>query len=58
MDKKLMNKIEANDTSIRNLLANKKFTIDYFQCEYRWEEKHTYGSVKFNGYTSMMIRQT
>ena len=40
MDKKLMNKIEAKDTSIRYLLANKKFTIEYFQREYRWEEKH------------------
>ena len=40
MDKKLLNKIEAKDTSIRNLLTSQKFTIDYFQREYRWEEKH------------------
>ena len=40
MDKKLLNKIEAKDTSIRNLLKQQKFTIDYFQREYRWEERH------------------
>ena len=34
------NKIEANDTSIKSLLKEQKFYIDYFQREYRWEEKH------------------
>jgi uncharacterized protein with ParB-like and HNH nuclease domain len=36
----LQNKIEANDTNINNLLKNQKFFIDYFQREYRWQEKH------------------
>ena len=40
MDQKLLNKIEAKDISIRNLLKQQKFTIDYFQREYRWEERH------------------
>jgi uncharacterized protein with ParB-like and HNH nuclease domain len=34
------NKIEATDTSINKLLKNQKFSIDYFQREYRWQEKH------------------
>lgn len=37
---KLQNKIEAKDTSINALLKDQKFMIDYFQREYRWEEKH------------------
>ena len=40
MEQKLLNKIEAKDTNIRNLLKQQKFTIDYFQREYRWEERH------------------
>ena len=36
----LKNKIEAKDTNINALLKDQKFTIDYFQREYRWEEKH------------------
>ena len=40
MDRKLLNKIDAKDTNIRNLLKQQKFTIDYFQREYRWEERH------------------
>lgn len=40
MSGKLNNKIEATDTSINKLLKNQKFTIDYFQREYRWQEKH------------------
>lgn len=39
MSQKLKNKIEASDTSIKSLLKD-KFYIDYFQREYRWEEKH------------------
>lgn len=35
-----MNKIEAKNTSINALLKDQKFTIDYFQREYRWQEKH------------------
>jgi uncharacterized protein with ParB-like and HNH nuclease domain len=34
------NKIEAKDYSIRDVLDNKKFTIDYFQREYKWRQKH------------------
>jgi uncharacterized protein with ParB-like and HNH nuclease domain len=40
MNQKLRNRIEANDTSINALLKDQKFTIDYFQREYRWQEKH------------------
>lgn len=40
MNEKLRNKIEATDTSINKLLKDQKFTIDYFQREYRWQEKH------------------
>lgn len=40
MSHKLTNKIEANDTSINALLKDQKFIIDYFQREYRWQEKH------------------
>ena len=40
MNQKLKNRIEANDTSINSLLKDQKFTIDYFQREYRWQEKH------------------
>lgn len=34
------NKIHAKSTSIRDLLGGQKFYIDYFQREYRWQEKH------------------
>lgn len=40
MNQKIKNKIEASDTSINQLLKDQKFTIDYFQREYRWEQKH------------------
>lgn len=40
MSKNLENKIEATDTTIKNLLENQKFYIDYFQREYRWKENH------------------
>jgi len=40
MDKKLKNKIEASDVNINTLLKDQKFYIDYFQREYRWQEKH------------------
>ena len=36
----LKNKIEADDKSISQLLKDQKFYIDYFQREYRWQEKH------------------
>jgi uncharacterized protein with ParB-like and HNH nuclease domain len=40
MNQKLKNKIEATDTCINSLLKDQKFTIDFFQREYRWQEKH------------------
>ena len=40
MEQKLLNKIEAKDSNIRNLLKQQKFTLDYFQREYRWEGRH------------------
>lgn len=40
MNQKLKNKIEATDISINLLLKDQKFTIDYFQREYRWQDKH------------------
>lgn len=36
----IKNKIEASDRSIKALLKEQKFYIDYFQREYRWQEKH------------------
>lgn len=40
MSGQLKNKIEATDTSINSLLKDKKFYIDYFQRDYRWQAKH------------------
>lgn len=40
MYQQLQNKIEAKDTSIKSLLKDQKYAIDYFQREYRWQEKH------------------
>ena len=40
MNDKLKNKIDAKDASISELLKDQKFTIDYFQREYRWQNKH------------------
>ena len=40
MSQPLKYKIEATDTSISKLLKEQEFYIDYFQREYRWEEKH------------------
>ena len=40
MSSNLQNKIEATNTSISALLKDQKFYIDYFQREYRWQEKH------------------
>ncbi len=36
----IKNKIEAADQSIEALLKDQKFFIDYFQREYRWQERH------------------
>lgn len=40
MSQQLKNKIEASGKSISALLKDQKFTIDDFQREYRWQEKH------------------
>lgn len=40
MSQNLKNKIEAKEISINSLLKDQKFYIDYFQREYRWQEKH------------------
>lgn len=42
MDKvaELSSKIDANDVTLAGILDKEKFTIDYFQREYRWEQKH------------------
>lgn len=37
---RLTNKIEANDRNIFQVLSEKKYTVDYFQREYKWETKH------------------
>lgn len=34
------NKIDANDRSVLEVLDKKKYTVDYFQREYSWGEKH------------------
>ncbi|HTN69142.1 MAG: DUF262 domain-containing protein [Bacilli bacterium] len=36
----LSNKIEANDKSISDVLSDIKYTVDYFQREFKWEERH------------------
>src|SRR4030067_1741811 len=35
-----LNKIEANDRTVRVLLGKSKYTIDIFQGKYKWEKKH------------------
>jgi hypothetical protein len=37
---RLENKIEANNRSIFEVLDNKKYTVDYYQREYSWEQMH------------------
>lgn len=34
------NKIDANDKNLRDILHSKKYTIDFFQREYKWEKRH------------------
>ncbi len=36
----IINKIDASDQTLRQLLEKQKYTIDYFQREYRWEKQH------------------
>ena len=40
MNQNLQNKIDATNISISSILKDQKFYIDYFQREYRWQEKH------------------
>lgn len=40
MTNNITSKIEANDRSISDILEKKKYTIDYFQREYKWQQKH------------------
>jgi uncharacterized protein with ParB-like and HNH nuclease domain len=37
---RLENKIEAKNRSIVEVLDNKKYTVDYYQREYSWQQKH------------------
>jgi len=37
---KILKKIDADDKTLKEILHEQKFTIDYFQREYRWERKH------------------
>jgi uncharacterized protein with ParB-like and HNH nuclease domain len=37
---KTENKIDADDRTVLEVLDNKKYTVDYFQREYSWQQKH------------------
>jgi uncharacterized protein with ParB-like and HNH nuclease domain len=37
---KVSQRIDADDKTLREILDTQKYTIDYFQREYRWERKH------------------
>lgn len=37
---KVLKKIDADDKTLKDLLHEQKYTIDFFQREYRWERKH------------------
>ncbi len=37
---KLSKKIDADDKTLKDILHEQKYTIDFFQREYRWERKH------------------
>lgn len=45
------NKIQAIDTNINSLLKGQKFFIDYFQREYRWENKQMVQLIEDLTYT-------
>lgn len=36
----LKSKIEAKDRTVADILDNEKYTIDYFQREYKWDREH------------------
>ena len=37
---RLENKIEAKNRTIRDVLDKTKYTVDYYQREYSWQQKH------------------
>ena len=37
---KLENKIDAHDRSIQSVLESQKYTVDYYQREFSWQQKH------------------
>ena len=37
---RLENKIEAKNRSIVEVLDKKKYTVDYYQREYSWQQQH------------------
>ena len=39
---KITTKIEAKDYNLREILDTQKYSVDYFQREYRWEKDHIY----------------
>jgi len=40
MSNSAANKIDANDRCLRDILQSKKYSIDFFQREYKWQRKH------------------
>lgn len=40
MSNSAANKIDADDRSLRDILQSKKYSIDFFQREYKWQRKH------------------
>ncbi len=57
------NKIDADDKTLKELLDTQKYTIDYFQREFRWERKHIEQLITdleasfFNNYNSNHERE-
>jgi uncharacterized protein with ParB-like and HNH nuclease domain len=37
---RISKKIDADDKTLKDILHEQKYTIDFFQREYRWEKKH------------------
>ena len=37
---RLENKIDANNRTIAEVLDKKKYTVDYYQREYSWQQMH------------------
>ena len=35
-----MNRIDAYDKTVRQVLDNNKYIVDFFQREYQWEDTH------------------